>query len=443
MRNFPLSAVGGPFKALMRQPQWVAVFLSVGFHGALFAAGPSFSSLNMSALGGDAPEVERREVPLVELTPEEQSRLPDFSSSAFSPFSTEGTPFELLPPLASNPPSGNLSPQGTPQRNSVPPSPFGSRSTLLPGLSPYRSSLPSTGRSTITLPSGISPPRTPRAAAPSGGQKPVSGENSSAANGASTPTTESADGPSTDASDLLPRVAINQPDTESNEDSLPLAEGEAPSSESAAPAVPEQLAAFTYDATGTTETETAEAIESWQARVEEQFPGELTTAEEPLEVTVPYQGNLCLSPEPSEGLLGLALLPKTSEAGETEMALSTTVLKSTGYSFLNEAAATSMGTLEPGTIQPGVLYQARVNVDYDGENCTPPEDLLRKVTSDESAATEGASPTASEPSAPGNSAADTDNSDADAESAPGSGSTPNAAGGDAANNSTPAQQPVE
>jgi hypothetical protein len=72
------------FQALasnLKQPQWIAVILSLGFHGALFAAGPSFSSLNMNALGGDLPEAERRQVPLIELTPEEQSRLPIFPAS--------------------------------------------------------------------------------------------------------------------------------------------------------------------------------------------------------------------------------------------------------------------------------------------------------------------------------------------------------------------------
>jgi hypothetical protein len=394
MKRIPLAAIGRPLSALGRQPQWIAVFLSVGFHGALFAAGPSFSSLNMAALGGNVPEQERREVPLIELTPEEQSRLPDFSSRAFSPFGDDG-PFSLVPPSNSPPSLSDLAPQRSPQPSS-PPSPFGSNSSLLPGITPYRASRSAPSRSTIRLPSGISPMRItppasqqPRPTRPQP-DRPETSTDSPTESSPTDPSTGTATDPSTGtAADLLPRVAVNQAASEltndsespaSEQDAAPTADGEAPGPSPSAE-LPEQLAAFVYDETGTSDDELAAALNTWQAMAQEQFPGELTTAEEPFTITVPYDGNICLVPEPTQGLLGLVLLPAATEAAEeVSLSLSTTVLKSTGYSFLNEAAVSSLSNLEAEVIQPGILYQAVVEVDYNSDDCTSPQDLLDSVT---------------------------------------------------------------
>jgi hypothetical protein len=392
MKHIPLAAIGRPLSVLTRQPQWIAVFLSVGFHGALFAASPSFSSLNMAALGGNVPQPERREVPLIELTPEEQNRLPDFSSSAFSPFGDDG-PFSLLPPSSSPPSLGDLTPPQRMPQPSASPSPFGSSSSLLPGISPYRSSRSAPSRSTIRLPSGISPMRVtppasqqPRPTLPQPDSQETSVE-SSPESSAENPTVDPSTGT---AADLLPRVAVNQAaselapgDSDAPADGNDTPETAASGDSTPAPAaaeLPEQLAAFVYDETGTSDDEIAAALETWQAAAQEQFPGELTTAEEPLTITVPYDGNICLSPEPAQGLLGLVLLPVATEAEAVSLSLSTTVLKSTGYSFLNEAAVSSLNNLEADAIQPGVLYQAEVDVAYNSDDCTSPQDLLDSVT---------------------------------------------------------------
>ena len=114
--------------AVVRQPASVAALISVGVHVALFGAAPSFSNLSMAALGSGGEPGEQRTVPLIELTPEEQGRLPDFSSPAYSLFPDAGGTgtFELLPvPGATTPitpPSGSS---------------FSSLPNLAIGMNPY------------------------------------------------------------------------------------------------------------------------------------------------------------------------------------------------------------------------------------------------------------------------------------------------------------------
>jgi hypothetical protein len=77
--------------AVLRQPQWVAVMASVGFHGALFTVGPSFANLQSMAMGSQGgPEAERR-VPILELTAAEQRGMRW----------RENSPMAIFPPAAS------------------------------------------------------------------------------------------------------------------------------------------------------------------------------------------------------------------------------------------------------------------------------------------------------------------------------------------------------
>ncbi|MGD1907553.1 MAG: hypothetical protein ACFB0C_16415 [Leptolyngbyaceae cyanobacterium] len=91
------------WRALVLQPTWIAGAISVGFHGVLFAAGPTFSNLNLDTLADPDALATNRRVPLVELTPEEQQRhLPDFSNSFYSlssldDFETTAPPTQSVP----------------------------------------------------------------------------------------------------------------------------------------------------------------------------------------------------------------------------------------------------------------------------------------------------------------------------------------------------------
>jgi hypothetical protein len=367
----------------LRQPQWIAVILSVGFHGVLFAAGPSFSSLNMNALGGDVPEAERRQVPLIELTPEEQSRLPDFSRSAYSLFPDEAAPFELFPPSGStlplNPiPDGNLnSPQATPR-----PLPSPGDGSVGVGIAPYT---PPPRPSISFLPRRSPLNRLPGGSPFSNGLPVPRVENTPpAAEGTpSEPTLvepDPASGPT--ASALYPDAGEGNP-------SMSLNGSEA----SDAPKDPlqAQVEALAYRPENTTEEEAEANLETWQANLEERLPGQLETAEDPIEMQLSYVQRLCLDPEPTDARLGLVALP--TEAGD-DLELFPQVLKSTGYPFLDREAAFALNDLKqpPETeaeglpvLEPAVMYQVNVNVEYDRDSCIDRESLLEEIKANQDA----------------------------------------------------------
>jgi hypothetical protein len=355
----------------LRQPQWIAALLSVGVHGVLFAAGPSFSSLNMTALGGSEPSLEERRVPLIELTPEEQGRLPDFSASAYSLF-PEGDDdlYSLFPPsgnsLPLNPPAGQSPPRGS--------------------FNPFPSLIAPGGRSTFVLPSR-------RATLPpipsSGGQRRPQAANRPAGDGspASTPTTgqaPSAQEPSAD--DLAAR-----PDRPTGGEGDPAAN---PPSPGAGDRANDLLARVEYSDAQTTSAEVETAKAAWVQAVKEKLGDEVVEYPEPITLEVPYTGRICLSPEPAEGLLGLVGTP-----ADPDSPLWTTVLKSTGYPFLNEAAEQNLKALllqpeEEGlALESNTLYQVVVEVSYDSETCITREALLQ---SRGEAAGDGAAPAAPE-----------------------------------------------
>ena len=387
----------------LKQPQWVAVILSLGFHGALFAAGPSFSSLNMNALGGNVPESERRQVPLIELTPEEQSRLPDFSGSSYSLFSDQSDSFELFPPSGSslplNPPPDVAGPGAKPS-----PSNGSAAVGIAPYTPPRRPSLsflpPRTPLS--TLPRGaVLTPRPPR---PQADRTPLPSVESTPS-GPTPVQPDSFDGPT--ASDL----ALANPD---EQNSSPLLEGgEGPPADASADPLQAQIEALAYRPENITEEEAEANLEAWQAALEERLPGELDRAEDPIEVQLSYVQRLCLDPKPNDALLGLVALP-TESGGDLE--LFPQVLQSTGYPFLDQEAVLALNDLNTPsesdeaaptpTLEPAVMYQVRVDVDYDQDTCIDRESLLENIkanqeaeTPSEPAAADGQSPPAATPEA--------------------------------------------
>ncbi|NJL44568.1 MAG: hypothetical protein HC922_00060 [Leptolyngbyaceae cyanobacterium SM2_3_12] len=362
----------GQLSTTLRQPQWIAAILSIGFHGVLFTAGPSFSTLTMEGLEGGAPGDEQRRVPVIELTPEEQSRLPDFSSPAYSLTpGNNGDLFSLFPPSGSSVPFSAVPDfNPTPRPQFKPPS-----GSVAVGIAPY--TLPPRTSITIPRPSGT-PSGTPSGSArPEGVTLPRPG--GTAANGAaSTPTArvpDEYDGPT--AADLIPQPGDVQANATPEPGSAPLD----PNGETTAASPAEELIArVEYNPEQTTEAETEVAKEAWVGNVTEELQIELVEIEEPLEVTIPYEQGICLTPEPTDGLLGLVAVPGKEP---NTLALSTTLLKSTGYAFLNQAAVQALQSLEEpsetgeSALQPGALYQVVVKVDYDSENCISGESLLK------------------------------------------------------------------
>lgn len=344
----------------------------MGFHVVLFAAGPSFSSLSATAMGENDSNAEERRVPLIELTPEEQNRLPDFSTPAYS-LDGEDDLLSLFPPSGSSLPLEPGSDFGASLRIPSPRLP----STSFPAsISPYTS-----GRSSITL----SPRRTPFSVAPNGGAirrpaRPPAGD--AASQGASTPTaTSPEDTIENSAADLEPNQS-NEQATDAN--SVPLE----PTNPAAAPEgqeteqTSELLARVEFNDAQTSAREVEIAKAAWLQSVREKLGDAVTEAAEPIVLKVPYSGRLCLSPEPADGMLGVVGLP--GESGDN-FKLWTTVLKSTGYPFLNQAAEQALQDLQQqntndSALAANTLYQVVVEVEYDDQNCMSREALLQSRT---------------------------------------------------------------
>ncbi|NJL47703.1 MAG: hypothetical protein HC929_09760 [Leptolyngbyaceae cyanobacterium SM2_5_2] len=340
-----------------------------GVSWRVVCGGPSFSSLQGVATGGEALDQTARRVPLIELSPEEQSRLPDFSSSAYSLLPGDnGDIFELFPPsgdsvssLPLNPGSGFSS---LPKVSSSSPS-FGSPPL---SVSPFPSSL---GRR-IVIPVA---PRNPGAAQspPAGNPSTPPDRQETPDNRASTPTSgdvKPSDQPS--AEDLALSPDNSQPAENSPEP------GNANSGQTTPATRSQDLIArveYSPELTTLAEAETAKA--AWLEAIEEQLGQPATEMAEPLSVEVPYNLRICLAPEPTDGLLGLVVLPG-EEANTVE--LSTAVLKSTGYVFLNQEAEQILQTKLVEAELPlgiGQIYQAMVKVNYDAENCIDRNALLK------------------------------------------------------------------
>lgn len=371
--------------AVLRQPQWVAAILSVGFHGALFAAGPSFSNLQSMAMGAQGNREAERRVPIIELTAEEQSRLPNFDSPAYSflpedPLSGNSSSLmELFPPAGNraNPPVLPPLPEGLSAipRMSTPRSSLGAPVTI----SPFPSRI---GRNSIVIPP-IPSGRPGRPAGANAAENRPEVEEPTASTPTSNRPSSSTD-PS--AEDLRPR-----------DESATAAAGNntAPLREEAAEVPPEVarsrelIARVEYSEDLTTTEESEAAATEWATTLAEELGEAPANAEETFAVEVPYDLRLCLNPEPSTGLLGFALLPG-EEDGTLEV--STTLLKSTGYPFLNQAALQSLQTLVANSdtpLTPGTIYQAVVTVLYDGENCVDTETLLKSRVEEVEEAADG------------------------------------------------------
>ncbi len=380
LKGLPINpAVFKGVPAVLRQPQWVAALVSVGFHGALFAVGPSFSTLQGMAqeAPGFGEDLERR-VPMIELTPEEQNRLPDFDSPAYSLLPEGFLPGDsdnlanLFPPAGDrlgsssfNPFPGGLS---SVPRLPTSQSPLGAPITV----SPFSSRL---GRNSIVIP----PPAGGRRNPPVPGnpdRTPAEQEESNT--NASTPTT-TAPSREPSAQDLRPREGdVATEDTPDSPNDRDQAENVPPEVERSQ----DLIARVEYSSDLTTADEAERALASWTSTVAEQLGEDPVLAEDTFAMEVPYDLRICLTPEPGDGLLGFVLLP--GEEPDT-VTISTTVLKSTGYSFLNQSAAQSLQALAANSETPlamGTLYRAVVKVLYSDDDCVTTDAILKRAEDD-------------------------------------------------------------
>lgn len=371
------------YKYLLK-PSWLAGIISVGFHSALFASGPTFTGLNFKTLVEPEP-FDQRQVPLIELSAAEQARLPDFSN-AFYNFDTfnsldfsDGSVLGQRPELSVEPESGN-SAAGSEFSGGAFPNPVLERTFTLPP--PITLSPPPTDTGS-RLPEVTTPATDPEVADSTAaeGELPVLPERSEPVALGDPP--EVTDGASDGdeetpekepgAADLArepanPETAVANPDP-------PLEE--IPETQTATDRVRAQFQAYVYDETGTTDEAAASRLEMWLEEGETlantlEIPAdaEVEPIEDPIEIFFEYGQRPCLSEDPHGGLIAVWLSP--------EGALGDPVLvKSTGYPFINQQALEVISqqaveivqTQESEAIGPLAGYQFAINVDYDSDVC--------------------------------------------------------------------------
>ncbi|HEY9736097.1 MAG TPA: hypothetical protein V6D06_07435 [Trichocoleus sp.] len=363
---------------VFRQPGYVAALASVGVHGILFGAGPSFSSLDLGTLTGAGAPGEERRVPVIELTPEEQSRLPDFSASPYSLLPDTGSvPFDLLPVPNSSSPSP---PAASALPPSLSPNPFAiginpyippSRPSVV--IPPRRTTLPPTTRLPGGTRSNLGQPRPNQPARPDNSASTATSSTS----GASTTTTEAQPRPTQPgASELLEGGPIATGPRASNGGSPAQPQGQNQGQQGNSN-LQEQLQALAYSPTGTTDEEAAAARQGWLETVQKEASAPDLEVGEAIELPVTYEGRICLSPEPVDGLIGVWVKPDGTLGGDPAL------LKSTGYGSLNEQAASAIAEFNFPTTDAPAAYEFDINVNYNSESCVDREQLLKSRQADQ------------------------------------------------------------
>jgi hypothetical protein len=362
------------------QPTWLAGAISVGFHGVLFAVGPTFPSLGFEQLTEADLAAERRNVPLVELTAAEQERLPDFSSS-FYDFGEFGSLDPLSPLFAEGNSRGegdrviNSEPLLSPGRNNSPPSAYNL---------PFDISSIGRPRSPLPLSGGLPPlgssgnetidPDAMKPAAPASGQnqppgaealRPESGESDSlsqedaeaiAANSNPTNTLPleerlqayTFDGDKTDIDEINVSYSEWLENGETFAVDLEVGDADAISSAFESAATAGILAPVSDD-----EADTNDEADTLVAGI----------IRRPLALEIEYGAGFCLTKEPQKGLIGAWVSPAGELLGEPE------VIRSTGYLGLNQQAIDYIETLDFSTVESFTGYQFEVLVAYDPDNC--------------------------------------------------------------------------
>ncbi|HEY9763113.1 MAG TPA: hypothetical protein V6D07_11355, partial [Trichocoleus sp.] len=114
------------------------------------------------------------------------------------------------------------------------------------------------------------------------------------------------------------------------------------------------------------------ARQGWLAEVQEQLNQPDLEVAETLEISLPYQGRVCLSPEPVDALVGVWVKPDGTLGSDPVL------LKSTGYSLLNQGATDTIAAIEFPEGEAPTAYNFNVKVDYADESCLKREQILQQ-----------------------------------------------------------------
>ncbi len=343
-------------------PVWIAGALSLGFHGLLFAASPRLSNLSFDNLANpEALGAER--VSLIELSPEEQQRLPDFSSSRYglSPLDPLETPwpegfdnggFSGNPGGLYSTPGGFDFPPYAGFSYTPPPTVAGRPRLDLPSRQiPQGGAVQ--GNPTLRLPGAVGVGPVPQTL-PRGGTGDGSGIPESILVPSSPPGGNPAPAtPSPTPSHEPGAAALEQrPPTPANPT------GSAPTLST------ELLRSLAHD--GGTPPELAQtAAQTWQTESRALVNG----AEFPVErAAMPILSLVngqqpCLAPAPQEGLVAVLVAPGGRLLRDPQ------VLISTGYPFVNQRAIDRIKGQNFRSVQQLTAYEFQIEVVYDGGRC--------------------------------------------------------------------------
>ncbi|NER83252.1 MAG: hypothetical protein F6K42_27610 [Leptolyngbya sp. SIO1D8] len=344
------------------RPSWLAGIISIGFHGGMFAAGPTFSGLNFGNMAESDLIAENRQVPLVELTLEEQQRLPDFSQSFYS-FDNFGA-LEPFDSLGGTEPEASITNESELFENR-------DRPTYTPST-PLRFSIESF--ESRTRPNTAPPPPpveenndsdqpSPSEEEPEASEDVLEEDDLESQNTAQDSPNDSETTPPEEsrAADLEIRPvnpAEEAPPSSDNPDEIAANPPEAESN------VEDRFQAYAYDTTNTDEENLEERLETWLEANETLTASSSITIPEP--VTLPpieYGQRICLPTPPHEGLIGALI------SSEGEILAEPEVLKSTGYLFINQQATEFINTLNFSSVDSLTAYQFEIVIDYDPEIC--------------------------------------------------------------------------
>ncbi|EKV02105.1 Gram-negative bacterial tonB protein [Leptolyngbya sp. PCC 7375] len=381
-------------KELVTSPYGVAAIASLSFHGVLFAAMPRFSSASFAAFSEEeVADAAPRTVPLVTLSPAEQGRLPDFNRSRLP----------AIPDINSRPSINNLPNASSLNRSNIFTRPnifnrSSSNRTTNPSLSspntlrrnrpfqnPYiprpnisiRDTPTQSGQSRDRKTTTITIPAPPPSVVPEidTDQDTLARELELEQQQA-----EQAAAEQTEANEGLPDLP-EQSDQEATSEDTENTEVAANPEPTDQPTQLERLQAkFNYDAESTTPEEVEDNYKAWEANTDSAIDGAVETAEIGA-LNLDASFNLCAQNPPTNGEVGILVAPDGTPSNPT-------VLRSTGYDYLNQVAIDTLMDSEFPATEQATRYPFELIVNYDAEACRSTEELLEIVRNDEQGSTE-------------------------------------------------------
>ncbi|MEM7795643.1 MAG: hypothetical protein AAF579_14480 [Cyanobacteria bacterium P01_C01_bin.118] len=371
------------FKQLLTSPYGVAAIASLSFHGVLFAAVPRFSSVSFAAFSEEDGTSESRTVPLVTLSAVEQGRLPNFNQPQLpsvpelpSNTTRNSTIIRNLPSASTLTPRSNIFNRYSSRNRTTPPAItrrrlFNNPHSISIIDTPSRSEQSNQRRDEPV----VVPPPPPEDTL----ETELEIEKRQAEAAARAVESEQ-------AAEGLPELPENssevlEPETD-NVDEI------AANTETAAePTQLERLQAkFKYDAANTSEEEANTNYQKWVALGEEPATDEaddepaVETAE-PSALEIDSGLSLCVANPPNNGVVGVLVTPDGT-------ANSPTVIRSTGYDYLNQAALDTIVASEFPEADVAIRYPFKVVVNYDDAGCQSSDDLLDGLQDTEQSAAE-------------------------------------------------------